>query len=178
MHTANIQTSLAVVKRRKLIDSGDIHLMGRRVTEALGKERGLQEVFREDRFQTIQKHSLFPGDSRTFGHRTTAFFSGTLASATPPGTKQWPECPPHLCNSPPPQCIGKGQSLPASRTQRRPPGCFGRQCPWKKIQGGDSECFRETDREVDRETKKSAGQGPSLWSTVRQLLSVSPSPTP
>lgn len=35
MHTANIQTSLAVVKRRKLMDSGDIHLMGRRVTEAL-----------------------------------------------------------------------------------------------------------------------------------------------
>ena len=32
----NIQTSLAVVKRRKLMDSGDIHLIGRRVTEAVG----------------------------------------------------------------------------------------------------------------------------------------------
>ena len=35
----NIQTSLAVVKRRKLMDSGDIHLIGRRVTEAVGGPR-------------------------------------------------------------------------------------------------------------------------------------------
>lgn len=39
-HVPNIQTSLAVVKRRKLMDSGDIHLMGRRVTDAGGKDRG------------------------------------------------------------------------------------------------------------------------------------------
>lgn len=35
-HAPNIQTSLAVVKRRKLMDSGDIHLMGRRVIDAAG----------------------------------------------------------------------------------------------------------------------------------------------
>lgn len=37
-HAPNIQTSLAVVKRRKLMDSGDIHLMGRRVTDAGGRD--------------------------------------------------------------------------------------------------------------------------------------------
>lgn len=68
LNSPNIQTSLAVVKRRKLMDSGDIHLMGRRVTEALGRQRGLQEIFREDRSQIIPKHSLFPGDLRTFRH--------------------------------------------------------------------------------------------------------------
>jgi hypothetical protein len=34
----NIQTSLAVVKRLKLIDSGAIHLIGNRVSEA-GREK-------------------------------------------------------------------------------------------------------------------------------------------
>lgn len=48
-HSPNIQTSLAVVKRRKLMDSGDIHLMGRRVTEALCGQRGLQELFKDKR---------------------------------------------------------------------------------------------------------------------------------
>lgn len=38
-HAPNIQTSLAVVKRRKLMDSGDIHLMGRRVMDAAGREK-------------------------------------------------------------------------------------------------------------------------------------------
>lgn len=37
-HAPNIQTSLAVVKRLKLMDSGDIHLMGRRVMDAAGGE--------------------------------------------------------------------------------------------------------------------------------------------
>lgn len=38
-HVPNIQTSLAVVKRRKLMDSGDIHLMGRRVMDAGGRDK-------------------------------------------------------------------------------------------------------------------------------------------
>lgn len=33
----NIQTSLAVVKRLKLMDSGAIHLIGKRETEAVSK---------------------------------------------------------------------------------------------------------------------------------------------
>lgn len=42
LNSPNIQTSLAVVKRRKLMDSGDIHLMGRRVTEAGGGRGGFR----------------------------------------------------------------------------------------------------------------------------------------
>lgn len=34
-----------------------------------------------------------------------------------------------------------------------------------------------SDRQTDRETEESAGQGPSIQSRVRQLLSVSPSLT-
>lgn len=63
LHSPNIQTSLAVVKRRKLMDSGDIHLMGRRVTEALGGQRDSQELFSKERSRIIQNYSLFSRDS-------------------------------------------------------------------------------------------------------------------
>lgn len=38
-HPPNIQTSLAVVNRLKLMDSGAIHLIGNRVTEAVKKQQ-------------------------------------------------------------------------------------------------------------------------------------------
>lgn len=38
-HSPNIQTSLAEVKRLKLMDSGAIHLMGNRLTEAAEKRQ-------------------------------------------------------------------------------------------------------------------------------------------
>lgn len=62
LHSPNIQTSLAVVKRRKLMDSGDIHLMGRRVTEALGGQRDLQGLFSKERSKIMQNYSLFSRD--------------------------------------------------------------------------------------------------------------------
>lgn len=40
-NSPNIQTSLAVVNRLKLIDSGAIHLIGNRVTEAAVKYDGV-----------------------------------------------------------------------------------------------------------------------------------------
>lgn len=46
VHSPNIQTSLAEVNRRKLIDSGAIHLMGNFPLEATGKAR--QAVYSSD----------------------------------------------------------------------------------------------------------------------------------
>lgn len=42
-HSPNIQTSLAEVKRLKLMDSGAIHLIGNRLTDA-AKERAEEEA--------------------------------------------------------------------------------------------------------------------------------------
>ena len=97
-----------------------------------------------------------------------------MASGTPSGDKAVTQPPPHLCNTPHPQCIGKGRSPPPSHTQGRPPGCSGQRCPWKDAKTRVRRFITlQGDRQMDRWRREL--QGPSLQRGIKQLLWVSPS---
>lgn len=134
-HAPNIQTSLAVVKRRKLMDSGDIHLMGRRVTDAGGRDgwwlcplqwgrsssstgwarqRGLTTVAAPA--PSHHPVPLLQEPSGSAGQRNPCSDRTGLERAPAPSHSSY------LYSTPHPRCTWRARSLPASRTLGRPPG--------------------------------------------------------
>lgn len=102
LRSPNIHTSLAVVNRLKLMDSGAIHLIGNRVTDAAEKWQIKTQ----------------PADLLMFCSPNEC-----LKRVAPKAERLS-----YLCSIPHPRCIGTDRSLPVSRNREQQLICSGPRC--------------------------------------------------